>query len=369
MLWIVTALELVLAFGIGLGISMLGLEGGAWILGGIAAGAIVFLVYRRFYAPEAAPNRRARKLGQLIIGLSIGLSLQHSNFQTLASQLPVFLGLPLVLMLSGGVIGLLYAQIERTDLLTAMLATTPGNIGVMASMAADYGKNPALVSLVQLLRFTAVIFVMPIIANVSVPHASVPIVQRLMELFSVDSLKLLSSSLVFGVALLAVYLGSKINIPIAAFFCSILVGLLFDLASVLVTPDVINFSLPPIVTVVGQILLGVTIGEYWAVNPVLNLITIVSAAIPVAMTFFTSLMAAGMIKLLTPWDWLTCLLVSAPGGSPEMIWIALALHHDVEIVTAGHLVRLLTINLSLPLLVSLASSWERRRMPQSELVD
>ena len=56
---------------------------------------------------------------------------------------------------------------------------------------------------------------------------------------------------------------------------------------------------------------------------------------------------------LMPWDWLTCLLVTAPGGSPEMIWISLALNHDVETVTTGHLMRLMIINLLLPLLVSL----------------
>jgi uncharacterized protein len=56
---------------------------------------------------------------------------------------------------------------------------------------------------------------------------------------------------------------------------------------------------------------------------------------------------------LTNWDWLTCLLVTAPGGSAEMILVALSLNHNVEIVTAGHLIRLLAINCSLPLWVFL----------------
>jgi uncharacterized membrane protein AbrB (regulator of aidB expression) len=54
---------------------------------------------------------------------------------------------------------------------------------------------------------------------------------------------------------------------------------------------------------------------------------------------------------LTHWDWLTCLLMAAPGGSPEMILIALVLNHNVETITAAHLVRLLAINIYLPLLI------------------
>jgi uncharacterized protein len=56
---------------------------------------------------------------------------------------------------------------------------------------------------------------------------------------------------------------------------------------------------------------------------------------------------------LTNWDCLTCLLVTAPGGSAEMILVALALDHNVDIVTGGHLVRLIAINCSLPIWVYL----------------
>jgi hypothetical protein len=43
-----------------------------------------------------------------------------------------------------------------------------------------------------------------------------------------------------------------------------------------------------------------------------------------------------------------------------MIWLALTLHQETEIVTAGHLVRLLAMNVSLPLLVSAANSLQQR---------
>lgn len=76
--------------------------------------------------------------------------------------------------------------------------------------------------------------------------------------------------------------------------------------------------------------------------------------IPVALMLMSALLAALLIQHLTSWNWLICLLITAPGGSPEMIWIALTLQQAPDLVTAGHIIRLLLINLSLPLLLAFA---------------
>jgi len=121
-----------------------------------------------------------------------------------------------------------------------------------------------------------------------------------------------------------------------------------------------DFSLPPLFNLVGQILLGITIGEYWGMNPNLSRATVARATVPVMITFVAGLLLAGIARLVTSWDWLTCLLVTAPGGSPEMIWIALSLNHDVEIVTAGHLLRLVAINALLPAMIVIGQYFEQR---------
>ena len=120
----------------------------------------------------------------------------------------------------------------------------------------------------------------------------------------------------------------------------------------------VNFSPPYEVNLVGQMLLGITIGEYWGEKPTLEKKTIGYALLSVAMTLVAYALAAILAMQLTSWDWLTCLLVTAPGGSAEMILVALALDHNVEIVTTGHLVRLIAINSSLPLWVFLFRSLE-----------
>ncbi|MCA1994646.1 MAG: AbrB family transcriptional regulator, partial [Coleofasciculus sp. S288] len=250
---------------------------------------------------------------------------------------------------------------------TALLATTPGNIGVVASIAADYARNLPLVSLVQLLRFTSVMLVMPSIASVLVtnvalrhsPHQSM--LQFLWQLLAIPLPTAIAVSGLLAIALVAAYLGSRFKIPMAAFLGAIVIGLIADNASLLMPSlSFIDLTLPLAFSLVGQILLGITIGEHSGINPPLKPAIIARAAIPVSLMFLATAAFAGIIHSLTAWHWLTCLLIAAPGGSPEMIWIALTLHQDTEIVTAGHIIRLLTINLALPFLLFLVNYYDRQ---------
>lgn len=375
--------EILLAGVIGLALIGLGLSGGAWILGGVVAGALVFYGDRTWFHRPALPNKTLRKIGQVLIGLAIGFSIQQSTLSSLSAQIPVLGLLGLTLLASGGLIGYFYSRLEKIDLLTGILATTPGNIGVMASIAADYSKNTAFVSLVQLLRFTTIIAVIPLVARV--PHTTD--LRSTLSALRLDAHWLtpgncLELAAVLAAAALAAQLGTRLNIPVATFFCPILVGLGFeslgfadwfanwfaDWLTGLPSGAETSFSLPPLLKVVGQILLGTTIGEYWANSPRITLSTLARAVIPVTLTFSAELLTAAIAKVLTPWDWLTCLLIAAPGGSPEMIWIALSLQHNVELVTASHLVRLLVINLSLPGLIWLTNSIDRRLAAQQGIV-
>ena len=365
--------EMLLAAIVGAGLTVLGVGGGAWILGGIAAGAIVFHVNRSTRHSTAQPNKKARKAGQILVGLTIGFSVDRIDPATLVSQLPAFIPLIAFLLLSSSVISYFYARIEKLDLLTALFAAIPGNIGVMASLAADYGKNTAIVSLVQLIRFTSVTLIVPWLAQVPVPRDLTivvqPMITQLLNLTAVDLLLLLLVALLTAIA---VYGGSKLKIPVATLFCPLVVGLSY--ASILQSAwfqssweGAIGFQFPAFLSWAGQILLGITIGEYWAVNPRLEKRTVAYALVPASLTVLAGLLSAGIAKLLTPWDWLTCLLVTSPGGSPEMILIALVLNHDIQIVTIGHLIRLIAINFSLPILISFAGSveaWQKQRVEE-----
>jgi uncharacterized membrane protein AbrB (regulator of aidB expression) len=85
----------------------------------------------------------------------------------------------------------------------------------------------------------------------------------------------------------------------------------------------------------------------------------------VVLTLAAGVAVAAVAVGLTSWDWLTCLLVTSPGGAPEMILVALALDHQVETVTASHLVRLIVINSSLPVWLWLTNKFGQSKFGQS----
>jgi uncharacterized protein len=289
-----------------------------------------------------------------LVGLTVGASSSGSDLTSLASGIPVFLFLTLFLIVCGICIGYIYSRLSRTNLLTSMLATVPGGVGVMSSIAADYNRNVSLVALVQAIRVTSVVLLIPFIVRSSVADVfkwqNLPVTGLLN--FDLSQLGLLCLALL--ITTLVVYLAGLCKLPAAEFFGALLVGLGFNslLHWIPVWGDV-TFNPPGLMKLLGQMLLGITIGEYWGKKPNIGTRAISYGFMSVAMTLAAGAIAALLAMQLTSWDWLTCLLVTAPGGAPEMILVSLTLNHDVEIVTTGHLIRLIAINSSLPLWIFL----------------
>lgn len=348
---IIIVLEMLFALPIGFALAKFRIGGVAWIFGGIVSGALVLTAYRILYKQTAEPNKTVRKIGQLLVGLVVGFSIVHGDMTGLYSKLHIFAFLTFLLMISGISIGYIYSRISQTNLLTAMLATTPGGIGIMSSIAADYGKNAAVVALVQIVRVTTIVFFIPILARIlaaNSPNAIVSVFPQ--NLFTIEPLYLSLLLLSLTLTSISVSVTNILRIPAAFFFGALIVGISFNyLLNLFDFLPPVDFKPPFLISLIGQAFLGISIGEYWGSKPKLEKKTILYALIPVGMTIGAGFLTAAIAKLLTPWDWLTCILVTAPGGSAEMILVSLALNHNVEIVTAGHLVRLIAIHASLPL--------------------
>ncbi|AFY31676.1 AbrB family transcriptional regulator [Calothrix sp. PCC 7507] len=352
---IVLVLEMLLALPLGLTLLKFHFGGIAWIFGGIASGTVILQACRVFYQYSPKPNRTARKVGMGLVGLTVGASSAQADLASAASGVPIFVLLTFFLLLCGGFIGYIYSRLSKINLLTAMLATVPGGVGVMAAIAADYGRNVTLVALVQALRVTTVVLLIPFIARSSVGSFWNPqILPVKSSLFSLDPSQLGLLCLVLLFTGLIVYLSIIFKIPAGDFFGALLIGFTINhFLDWLPFVGNIHFSPPPLINLIGQMLLGITIGEYWGEKPSFSKRTVAYAFMSVGMTVITGAIAALLAMHFTTWDWLTCLLVTAPGGSAEMILVSLALNHNVEIVTTGHLIRLIAINSSLPIWVFL----------------
>ncbi|MEO0849512.1 MAG: AbrB family transcriptional regulator [Cyanobacteria bacterium J06648_1] len=160
---------------------------------------------------------------------------------------------------------------------------------------------------------------------------------------------------------LGVKIATKLSIPAASFFGTLIVGIMFNyvIAYLPFSPN-FTFTPPQAISTVGQISLGITVGEAWRNRVAIARKNVTHAFISVAMTIASGLVAAIIASYFTTWDWLTFMLTTAPGGSTEMILVALALDHNPEIVTVVHSVRLMALNLSLPLWIFLFRYWEKK---------
>jgi uncharacterized protein len=356
----ILALQLVLTLPIGFGLATLHIGGTAWILSGVVAGVLVLQLYRLRLQTVISPNAAVRKVGQTLVGMMIGFAIANSDLASVATHLPIFALLTLLLLLSGGAIGYLFAYLSQIDLLTAMLATVPGGISIMSSIAADYRCDVPLVSLVQGIRITSVVILIPFVARAIAGDTSSAIAPQ--TWLSLDLVGWGWLMVAIALASLGAVLATRLKVPSPPFFGSLAVGTAFNpvltivLGSAFLGGSDFSFHPPSFINVLGQSLLGITIGEYWGNKPTIQKRSIAAAFLSVGLTIAAALLSSLLALQLTQWDWLTCLLVTAPGGAAEMILVALTLNHSVETVTAGHLVRLIAINTLLPFWVA---GWQR----------
>jgi membrane AbrB-like protein len=352
---VILAWELLLALPLGLVFIKLHIGGIAWIFGGIGAGVLVLQMYRILYDYIPQPNRKARRVGMALVGLTVGAASAEGHLSSIVTAVPIFGFLTFFILLCGTLIGYIYSRLSKTNLLTALLATVPGGVGVMAAIAADYGRNVTLVALVQAFRVTTVVLLIPFIARTSVGSSGSSFILPVTGTWlNWEPIHLVLLAIILLITALVAYVAGLFKVPAGDFFSALIIGIVVNpiLDSLWFVGD-LHFSPPLLINVIGQMLLGITIGEYWGDKPTFSKQTIGYALMCVAMTLVSGAIAAMLAMKLTTWDWLTCLLVTAPGGSAEMILVSLMLNHNVEIVTAGHLVRLIAINSSIPLWVYL----------------
>ena len=152
-----------------------------------------------------------------MVGLSIGFAIADSNFLAASSRLPLFIFLSFFMFFCGSGIGYFYSRISRTNLLNAMLATVPGGVATMSSIAAEYNRNVSLVAMVQTLRITSVILIIPLIAGTSGTVANKTIFSLEDYLIESDPVYLCILSLAIFAAWLGVIIAKKLRIPAASF--------------------------------------------------------------------------------------------------------------------------------------------------------
>lgn len=356
---ILTVLEFSLAIAVGGGLVVAGFSRTSWLFGAIASGVLWVSGYRWRWQKPIAVSLSLRQVGQTFVGLAVGAKVAQSDWWSLSAWIPLFLMLTLFILAGCMGISYLYARSAKADLTTTMLATFPGIAYIITVVAAETGRDVSLVAITQVLRLTTIVLGIPMLARfafrVTLPEPAIATYFGL----PADG----TSWVLLGIALVLCSLSAKgsevLRVPAPSFFGAIIAGLVFNLLLNFWQPS-LSFQPPAILRLFGQIALGIVIGEYFAVQPILAVGVYVRAAIAVGLTLAVGGLAAVLAKIFSPWSWLTCILLTSPGGASEMVLLALAFERDVEIVSTSHLLRLILLNSTIPLWMALFRRIERR---------
>lgn len=317
-----------------------------WVLSGLAVGWATTAAFRRL-ADRQTPNAATRQFGQVLVGVALGPVLARQSMGDALVFLPLLLAAVVVVLAGSVLVARAYSRTCHVDGITAGLATLPGGIGIMASVAAETGGAPALVALVQGVRVAVVVSAIPAIVVLGGGAASVS--TELPQVLPHSPLGYAVWAALVAGALLASAAARRTGVPVASLLGPMAFGILTALVVRVAAPDAGSLELPYLHSVVGQALLGITVGEYLAQDSHTTREAATGGFAGVLATFALSLVVAAAVYALTPWSFLTCVLMMAPGGAPEMIVLAAATPSELHLVVIAQMTRQIAVNALMPL--------------------
>lgn len=346
----------VLAFGIGIGGAFLFQLVNMplpWLLGAMLACLVATLLH--------VPIRRASKLEpsmRAVLGLMAGSSFSPD----IVHQIPEFLTslaflVPYV-VLSGGLGTWFLLKTSSVNFATAFFSAMPGGLSDMCAFGASFGGDERQMVLVHTTRVFVLVF-------------TVPFIIEWMEGVN------LGGNLKFGGAL------SDFNLPDAAMFLVCAVGGWWVALKLRISGPVIigpliasaivhslgltDAQLPDELIKLSQLVLGVGLGCAFAGLAVGNIMAaIVRSVVLIVMLMMISMGVAYIIVSFSNISFASVLLAYVPGGQAEMTLIALTIGNDVSFIVVHHVLRLLFVVITAPIIFRLYKASVERRHKKSD---
>jgi membrane AbrB-like protein len=300
----------------------------AWILGPLVATAGAAMVGAPVFAPVAG-----RRLGQVVVGISIGLNVTGAVVVSMLVWFPVMLVTTLVAVLCSAVVSVPFAALSGIDRKTAFFAMMPGGLSEMANLGAAAGGQPEPIALAQALRVALVVCLLPPTIVALDIHGTVTGFLS-MPLLPPDRIGLAIVIALAGV--LAARL-LRLNNPW-------MIGALCATAIAAATGALAG-RLPFALYALAQFMIGISIGARFRREVVVKLRRIFFTSALFILCLMVMLFGyAWLLSTLTGLDLATAALSASPGGIAEMAITAQTLSLSVGLVTGFHIVRAFMVN-------------------------
>jgi membrane AbrB-like protein len=300
----------------------------AWVLGALVPTALGSILGVDVFAP-----RLGRKVGQLVVGTSIGLSLTVAAVEMIVIWFPVMLLTALVSILVTALLCVPFSRAGRVNLATAFFSLTPGGLAEMARTGAKEGAQREAVAFSQTIRVALLVCVLPsLLLNFGIDgglpqtagRATLPL-DHLAGVFAVT-----------GVCVFLVRFTGANN----TWMIGGLVG-----AGIVAASGFVDGKVPYALFAAGQFLIGISIGARFKRENLMQLPRVCAMAVLFVVAMTGILFGYGvLIHFATGLDLSSLALITSPGGLAEMTLTAQALHLNTALVTSFHVVRSFIIN-------------------------
>lgn len=278
------------------------------------------------------PLPGAREMGQIVVGLAIGLRLLPEVLQTIIGLLPAMLLGTFGVVIVTTATGLLLRRLTGIDRTTAYFATTPVGLAEMAALAHARGGAADITSLVHTIRVSAIVTAVPLLVTWLGEDGGVAPHQSTHRGQLIDLLALIA--LAGGAA----FILKRWHVPNVWLLAPITV------AGVAAATGLTSVAMPSAWLVVAQLVIGIWLGCRFRRVMLIKLPRLtLAAAFITLLLLIAAAIGAAVLAITTNIPYATGFLSLAPGGVTEIVLTASILHLDVPIITAFHVTRILLL--------------------------
>ena len=321
----------------------------AWMLG-----ALFFAMLASLLRLPVEVPLWLRAWAMVLVGLFLGESFDGMSPARLMEWPLSVAGAMLYVPVAAAAAFLYYRHVARQAPITSLCSALPGGLTAVVLISEALGADERRVAMAQIFRIAVVVCMAPAIAfgllGLTPPDAQT-LARR--ELAGVGDLALL-----VGAALAATWALGRVGVPIPYLLGPLAVS------AVLRMGGAIDGVLPPWLVEVALVVTGSSIGTRfhgigWGEWLRFAVLTFGGTVVLMGVSGLFAL----AIAALTPVDLFAALLAYAPGGVAEMSLIAIAIDVDPGYVAVMHIVRILFILATAPLLGTLLRRWLDSRAP------
>lgn len=290
-----------------------------------------------------------RELGQVAVGLAIGLHFVPAVVIAIAKLLPFMLLSTVLTIAATMVAAQMIRRLAAIDNRTAFFATAAAGLAEMAVVAHQRKADSDTVAVVHLVRVSAIVTIVPFLVSIFGEDGGF---QPVAIPFRGEALPLM---VLFLVAALIAFLVQRLRLPNTWLLVPAAIG--GGVAGFGLGP----YAVPSIVLTIAQIVIGIWLGCRFR-RSLLGRLPRVTLSACITTTFLLGAAAAiaWLLSAATGLSFVTSLLAVAPAGVTEMVLTATAMHLDATTVTAFQITRIAVVMTTILFTLRIFETFSRR---------